>query len=159
MFAGANSLWVTDGVKAVAPSWRAIKAPSLGIYAGKSNKNYVSAIAVARRNPDIVWAGHNNGEIYISSNATSTLPVWSPASGPLPQRFVTGILIDPVNPRNVYITYGGYSSGNLYRTTDSGFSWTDLSAGLPQAPFHSIVRHPTDASRLYLGTEVGIFAS
>jgi photosystem II stability/assembly factor-like uncharacterized protein len=157
LIAGGNSLWVTDNPGAVSPAWRAIKPPSTGLYFGEA-KNYISAVAVAPNDPAKIWVGHNNGEVYFTNNGTAANPTWTFASLS-PQRMVRRILVDADNPSIVYVAYGGFAAGNLWRTSNAGASWQDLSARLPEAPIHSIVRHPVRASALYAGTEVGIFAS
>ena len=153
LLAGANSLWVSNNVKAATPTWAAIKAPSA------ASENYISAIAVHQGNPNIIWVGHNNGEIYRTSNGTTATPTWTLVSAALPARFATRIYIDKDNTSKVYITFGGYSAGNVQRTTDNGVTWTDISAGLPQAPIRGFARHPGNANFVYVGSEVGIFAS
>jgi hypothetical protein len=72
---------------------------------------------------------------------------------------VMRILVDASDSNTVYVTFGGYVTGNVQRTTDGGTSWSDISTGLPQAPIRGIARHPTNASWLYVGTEVGVHSS
>ena len=71
MLAGANSLWVTDDSQAAAPAWRAIKAPS------PATDNFINAIVVHEGNGNRVWVGHNNGEVYASSDGLSATPTWT----------------------------------------------------------------------------------
>jgi photosystem II stability/assembly factor-like uncharacterized protein len=57
----------------------------------------------------------------------------------------------------------GYSGHNLWKTTDAGTSWTDLTGtepnSLPLVPIRGFARHPTNPNKLYAGTEIGIYAS
>lgn len=154
MLAGGASLWRSTNVKATTPNWSPIKAPDIvnGI------KKYISAIAVAQGNPGLVWVGHENGDLFFSTDGTATTPVWNKVSI-LPARFVGRILIDQDNSNTVYVAFGGFEANNLYRTTDGGTSWNDISGNLPAAPIHSLVRHPVMPDWLFAGTEVGIFAS
>ena len=152
MLVGANRLWISDNAKASTPTWRSAKAAS------SSSGNYISAIAVAAGNSNIIWVGHNNGEVYKTSNGTNASPTWTAVSVG-PSRQVMRILIDASDSNTVYVSFGGYSSGNLRKTTDGGSSWTDISTGLPEAPIRGIARHPTNASWIYVGTEVGVFSS
>jgi hypothetical protein len=129
-----------------------VKSPS------PTTNNFISAIAVAQGNSNIIWVGHNNGAVYYTTNGTATTPTWTLAD-PGPSRMVNRILIDPANSNTVYVAFGGYTSGNLLKTSDSGATWTDLSGGLPQAPIRGIARNPANANWLYVGTEVGVFTS
>lgn len=66
--------------------------------------------------------------------------------------------MDRVNPNIVYVTFGGFKPDNLYVTRDGGATWKNL-AGLPPAPIRVITSHPNRSNYLYVGTEVGLFAS
>ena len=153
MLAGAKSLWVSNNVKAATPNWTTLKPPS-----GTSSSFYISAISVAEGNSDIIWVGHNNGRVYKTTNGTATNPTWTQVSG-LPARMVLRILVDKSDTNRVYVSFGGFSAGNLQLTTNGGTSWTNISGTLPSVPIGSIVRHPTNPSWLYAGTEVGLFTS
>lgn len=160
LIAGGLSLWRTNDARAAntptsGPQWHAIK-PSTG--------NYVSAIAVAPGNSDVVWAGHVDGMVFRSSNGTAAQPIWqrvdSAGSQPLQaQRFCTCITIDPANHRIVYVGFGGYVNANIWTTRDAGATWSDLGSSLPAAPVRAIAVHPRRPRLLYIGTEVGLFAS
>lgn len=162
MLAGGVSLWRTNDVKAGTPpgsfpTWVAIK-PSIG--------SKISAIAVADGNPDIIWVGHNDGSVYMTSNGTAVTPTWTQVdtnTPNLPNRYAMRITIDPTNHNIVYATFGGFTGDNIWRTTDGGSTWTDVTGsgatGLPNVPVRSLVIHPDHANWLYVGTEVGIFTS
>jgi photosystem II stability/assembly factor-like uncharacterized protein len=160
---GGLSLWRTDNAKApmtatTGPTWSSIKDPI-----GSDLRDHpISAIAVAKGDSKIVWVGHNNGDVYRSDDGTASAPSWTQVdagSTPLPDRYCHRITIDPTDRKRVYATFGGYSKGNVWKTVDAGTTWTDISAGLPEAPVRSLVIHPSNASHLYIGTEVGVFGS
>lgn len=149
---GGNRLWITDNAKAATPTWRIAKS------ATAESGNHISAVAVARSSSDIIWVGHNNGEVYKTANGTATTPTWTAVTiGPARQ--VLRILLDPSNSNTVYASFAGYSAGNLRKSTDGGTTWTDISTGLPAAPIRGIARHPSNANWLYVGTEVGVYTS
>jgi photosystem II stability/assembly factor-like uncharacterized protein len=153
LLAGGMSLWRSTNAKAGTPTWTAINA-GIG--------TPVSAIAVAPGNSDIIWVGYDDGSVYFTTNGTTGSPAWYQANlgtPNLPARYCTRITIDPNNSSTVYATFGGFSSGNVWRTIDNGTHWTDISGGLPDAPVNSLVIKPSDSSSLYVGTEVGVFAS
>jgi photosystem II stability/assembly factor-like uncharacterized protein len=160
ILAGGLSLWRTNDAKTPntptsGPSWAAIK-PSAG--------PRISAIAVANGNSNIVWVGHTDGQVYRTTNGLTASPIWQRMdhTGPsplMPQRYCTNITIDPKNAQVVYVTFGGYVSGNVWKTTDGGAKWTDISGTLPQAPIRALAVHPRKTDFLYLGSEVGVFAS
>jgi photosystem II stability/assembly factor-like uncharacterized protein len=48
--------------------------------------------------------------------------------------------------------------GNVWKR-DSNGAWTDIHHNLPSAPVYSLVISPFNPAFLYVGTEVGVFAS
>ncbi|MBN2446603.1 MAG: hypothetical protein JXO22_07755 [Phycisphaerae bacterium] len=159
MLAGGQSLWRTNNAQAGTVSWSRIKDP------GSTN---ISAIAVAPGNSDIIWVGYNDGQVCRTANGTAASPTWidvddNGGTDPLPDRYVTRILIDPDDHDMVYVCLGGFDPDNVQRTLDGGNTWLDVTgtapAALPDCPVNGIARHPDHADWLYVATELGIFAS
>ncbi|HEX7319565.1 MAG TPA: hypothetical protein VF399_04315 [bacterium] len=72
--------------------------------------------------------------------------------------------IDPSNPNAVYA--GGYYYNStyypsVYKSTDGGASFADVSSGLPSSCYYvySVAVHPTDPSIVYAGAYNGIYRS
>ncbi len=159
ILAGGLSLWRTNDARTAntnttGPKWASIKA---------STGSLISAIAIAPGKSDVIWVGHNNGDVYYTSNGTAANPTWVKCdqNGPtkLPRRYCTRIVIDSNQPARVFVTFGGYSSDNVWLTTNTGATWTDIGTSLPAAPIYSLAIHPLRPNNLYLGTGVGLFAS
>ena len=159
MLAGGRSLWRSSNVKAPTPTWTAIRGPGT---------DHLSAIAIARSDRARIWIGLNNGEVWKTSNGTAAAPTWTAvddnaARNPLPKRYVTRILLDDADPEIAYVAFGGFATDNLWRTANGGTSFANIhSAGpvpLPAAPIYGIARHPSQPDWLYVGTEVGVFAT
>jgi hypothetical protein len=154
MLAGANSLWVTDNVKQGNPTWRTVKPPSAVA------ENYINAIAVHEGNANVVWVGHNNGEVYRSLDGAGAAPTWTRVGqGVIPARRVQRITIDRDNPNRVIVALTGFSPNNVWQTLDAGATWASITGNLPSAPVFDVKRHPTNPAWLYAATSVGIFTS
>src|SRR5262249_3574891 len=160
ILAGGQSLWRTDDARTPntptsGPRWSRIKSPSNGL---------ISAIAIAPTNSDSVWVGYDDGEIWQSLNATASSPTWwrMARAGVHPivaSRFCNQILVSPHDPNTVVVVFGGFTSGNVWRSDDAGVTWSNLAGALPAAPVRAVAVHPTQADWFYIGTEVGVFAS
>lgn len=154
MLAGAASLWVSDDARAASPAWRTIKAPS------PVEENYINAIAVAEGDGNRIWVGHNNGEVWRTSDGLSASPSWSRVGeGALPARRVQRIFVDRDDPRRVIVAVTGFVADNLWQSTDGGASWRSITGNLPHAPIFDVKRHPREAGWLYVATSVGVFTT
>lgn len=95
------------------------------------------------------------------------------AAAGLPSRFITSVQIDPADPRTVYVTLAGYGrrwafpgavgedtanvgTGHVFRSTDAGATFTDISGDLPDIPANWTLIHD---GRLVVGTDIGAFVS
>lgn len=158
LLAGGCRLWRSTSVKEEIPTWSVIKPALID--------GSISAIAVAPGNSDIIWIGYNNGEVFKSVNGTAVNPDWQRVDSDrlyLPYRYITRLTIDPDNSDIVYITFSGFERDNVWRSDDGGQTWRDITgeglSGLPDVTVRSLVVHPYNTDWLYVGTEVGIFAS
>jgi len=121
-----------------------------------SPKCGISTIAIAPGNSDIIWVGQNNGEIYRTTNGTSTRPNWKRMDLPtMPKRWVSKIKLDPSHPGDVYVTFMGYESGNLWYNL--GGEWV-TPAGTP-AVSATCIELAQEPGHIFLGTDIGLFES
>ncbi len=93
----------------------------------------------------------------------------------LPNRLIMAIEIDPTDPKTVYVGLGAYMSpyrgpgsfaedstgadikaGNLFKSTDAGQTFKDISGSLPRLPIATILARN---GQLLVGTDVGAFIS
>ncbi len=153
---GGARLWRTENARAGEVQWSEIK-PGAGV------NNFISAIAVAPGDSDEIWIGHNNGAVYRTETGTSVSPVWALVDGNLPNRVITSIAIDPDDHDRVYVTMGGFTQQNVWRTTNGGVTWSAIHGSglgaLPSLPVNSIVIDELNEDTLYIGTELGVFSS
>ena len=73
----------------------------------------------------------------------------------------TKIAAHPTDVNSALVTFSGYSVGfaHVARTTDAGASWTDITGNLPDAPANSIAIDDLDPNRIFVGTDVGVWAT
>jgi hypothetical protein len=145
-----------------AASWTAI-SPDLshgsgGI--GGSPYGTITTIAVARSDGRIIYAGTDDGRVWITRNTGAS---WTEITAGLPTRWITRLAVDPVDANIAYVSVSGYRNGDpgahVFRTTTGGTAWQDISAGLPDAPVNDVVLDPRNRTVLYAATDVGVFAA
>jgi photosystem II stability/assembly factor-like uncharacterized protein len=114
---------------------------------------------------DQFYIGTLSGQVFVDlhggadgfPNRTAGLP------GPGAGATVNGITVDPRDPNTFYVMLGG-NGGHVFRTTDAGQTWTDVSSNLPNFPAYSMVIDPRAQpgaanGKIYLGTQGGVFVS
>jgi hypothetical protein len=91
----------------------------------------------------------------------------------LPNRYITSIAIDPANTQTIYVTLGGYSRrwvppgtlqdtnqnvgvGHIFKSTDGGETFTDVSGNLPDVPATWVTLRGT---QVVVATDAGVYAS
>jgi len=93
----------------------------------------------------------------VSTNGGTT---WTDiTAAPLPNRSITGLTVSPTDPTLVYLTVSGYGTGHIFRSTNSGAAWTDISNNLPNIPTNALLIDPLTPTTLYAGTDIGVFRS
>jgi hypothetical protein len=124
----------------------------------------VSAISVAPGNPDHVLMGTASGRVYRSDSATTATgsTAWQEnvvnAGG-----YISSLAFAPNDDNIVYASISTFGRPHVLKSIDGGSTWADISgsgaSGLPDVPALSIVVDVGDASRLFVGTDVGVFTS
>jgi hypothetical protein len=77
---------------------------------------------------------------------------------------ISSLSIDPhdATGQTVYATVEGFSSptevvDTIYRSTNGGASWVNLTANLPWAPANSVTVDPQSGTTVYVATDVGVY--
>lgn len=131
--------------------WYAIKNTS------QANAKF-SAIEVSPINGEILFAGRNQGDILVSTDMGENWTLVSANKG-LPLRYVTDFACSWKDDKVAYVTFSGYNCSHVFKTTNLGQTWIDISQGLPDVPVNSIVIHPENEKILFIGTDIGVFAT
>jgi len=125
------------------------------------------AIGESPLDPDVLWAGSNDGLIHVTRDGgdswadvtanIESLPQWGTVSNIEASRFEVGsayVTVDfhQVDDRDPYV----------YRTKDFGTSWTRITDGIPRGMLsyaHVVREDPERPGMLYLGTENAVYLS
>ena len=127
-----------------------------------SQKTYTfSSIAASQVNELVIWAGTQVGEVFVCQDgAERGDDSWEEVSeNGLANRYLTDIETSYENAGTAYVTFSGYGSGHVFKTTDFGKKWENIGKTLPDAPCNAIAIHPENENILFVGTDVGVFAT
>ena len=142
---------------------------------------YVAAIAVAPSDPNIMWVATRGARIFVTTNAQAApkdvtfTRIDSPDSGKTeltPERFISGIEVDPANPMHAFVSFSGYSAyaagGHVYTMTFDPGAGTATATDLSGTPGSvgaigdlPITGLSYDAARnvLYAATDFGVLTA
>ncbi|MEO8447768.1 MAG: FlgD immunoglobulin-like domain containing protein, partial [bacterium] len=155
LYFGTNKVYRTTNGAGV---WTAV-SPDL-TNGNQTRLGTVTTIAVAPTNSNVIIAGTDDANVWITSNNGTN---WTKVSSTLPYRWITRVAIDPVNENIAYVTYNGLKwrdpQPHVFRTTNKGQDWTDISGNLPDAPVNAFAIDPLRPNVLFVGSDVGAYVS
>ncbi|MCC6675604.1 MAG: hypothetical protein IT436_00545 [Phycisphaerales bacterium] len=151
LLGGTNRVWRTTNATAGTPTWTAISTSTV---AGGGTLN---AIAVAKGASSTIYSGSTTGRVYVTTDAST----WNNRSTGLPTSQVSDIMISPADPGTAYVSYYATSGGRVFRTTNFGVSWTNVTGSLPTGVRANALAIDWGVSPpgLYVGSGAGMYFS
>ncbi|MGD8319498.1 MAG: glycosyl hydrolase [Gemmatimonadota bacterium] len=127
----------------------------------------VFVIAPSFQNPDVIWAGSDDGYVHVTRNARSDSPTWENVTPPDAPDFVriNTIEASPTTAGKAYVAGIRYLVDNdrhpyIWKTTDYGKTWTKIVNGIPDDDFVRAVREdPERPGLLYAASETTVYVS
>ncbi|MBR9975349.1 MAG: hypothetical protein KFF77_07190, partial [Bacteroidetes bacterium] len=113
---------------------------------------YVSALSVALWDNNVVLVGGAGGSVAISRDAGDNWEVVE--TGQLPVGYCSAAR--SFQPGILYATYSRYGIDKVWRSNDTGRTWSSINADLPDIPVNDILELD---GRLVLATDLGTFVS
>jgi photosystem II stability/assembly factor-like uncharacterized protein len=153
LYAGSccGGLWASDDL---GQTWQAVF--------DKEASTAIGAVAVAPSNPDIVWVGTGESNIFRSSytgvglyKSTDNAKTFQ-HMGLIDTGTVGRIVIHPTNPNIVYVASAGQEwveneMRGVFKTTDGGKTWAHVLKISPKTGVNDLAMDPKDPNILYAG--------
>ncbi len=158
LFYGAQRLYRTEN----GGDWWDAISPDLTGGDGGGNLVFgtITTVGQSPLDENVIWAGTDDSRIWVTINGGDN---WTLVSDNLPERWCTRVSPDVFDQAAAYISLSGYSVEDylphIFKTTDFGATWTDISGNLEDIPVNDILPDPDFPGRLYAGTDFGVYYS
>ena len=138
------------------------------VFSENSSAEYFGTIISLAESPikrDTIWAGTDDGNLQVTTdggkNWTNIIKNVKNISA---DSSVSHIELSRTNTNTAYIAFDRHKFDDykpyVFKTTDSGNSFTNISGNLPENAYVHVVREdPKNPNLIYAGTELGLYAS
>lgn len=129
-----------------AASWTAISSGTSGT---------IREMAICKTRPSTMYISVGS-TLYLSNDCGYN---FSLVSNGMPNRTITSVYVHPDSSKVAIVTFSGFGAGKIYKTTNSGDNWINISGDLPDAPVNDgLIYYPGYPTRIYfVATDVGVF--
>ncbi len=136
--------------------------------AGKGHIQYctITSIAESSLKKGLIWVGTDDGRVHMTSNGGES---WTEVSGELTEagalrdRWVSRVQASQHTEGIAYVTKSGYRRDDfspfVYKTSDYGKTWKDISSNLPESPVSIIIEDHKNPNLLFVGNDIGVYVT
>ncbi len=109
----------------------------------------------------LLYAGTDDGRVHVTRNGGLE---WTEINKGIPKHtWVSRVEASRFDEGTVYLTLNGKRDNDfqvyVYRSTDYGQNWEDISEGIPGGPVNVIREDPFAKNVLYVGTDLGVYVT
>jgi photosystem II stability/assembly factor-like uncharacterized protein len=129
---------------------------------GAENYGTIAYVIESPHEEGVIWVGSDDGLVHITKDNCANWTNVTPAG--LEECLINAIDVSPHDPATAYIATTRYKFNDhtpaLYKTTNYGKTWTNITNGIPKGAFTRVVREDdVRQGLLYAGTETGVYVS
>ena len=129
---------------------------------GAENYGTISYIVESPHESGVLWTGSDDGLVQLTRDDGDNWSDVTPQG--LTECLINAIDVSPHDPATAYIATTRYKFNDhtpgLYKTTDYGKTWKNISNGIPPGAFTRVVREDDVRKDLLIaGTETGLYIS
>jgi len=109
----------------------------------------------------LIYIGTDDGQVWMTKDGGKA---WIEIIAGLPyQKWVSRLAASQFDMATVYMTQNGKRDDDvapyIWKSTDYGKTWMDISKGIPLGPVNVIREDPVDRNILYVGTDQAVFVT
>ena len=108
----------------------------------------------------LIYVGTDDGRAHVTQDYGLS---WVEISRGLPKRWISRVVASAYDEGTVYMSQNGKRDDDfaayLWKSTDYGKTWEDISANIPCGPINVIREDPKNKNVLYVGTDIGTYIS
>jgi len=144
---------INSGYSEFSPQWMSVCDANTNLMYVSTKRWLVNPSPLSQ-----VWRTTNGGQTWLDLEITNH---------GVPNRVITTVVADPVNQNIVYVTLSGFGTGHVFKSTNKGDSWYDISGGYPQGDHFWVPNTPVNyliiryisatQKQLYIGTDMGVY--
>jgi photosystem II stability/assembly factor-like uncharacterized protein len=121
----------------------------------------ISVISESSLKFGLIYVGTDDGKVQVTRNHGYN---WTEITKGLPfNKHVSRVIASAYDEGTVFLSLNGKRDDDfaayLYKSTDCGNNWVDISAGIPCGPINVIREDPKNDKVLYVGTDLGVYVS
>ncbi len=145
IYVGTYRVWKTTDY---GNSWTAISGDLT------SGSGYLLSLAIPPSNTNIIYTGSSDGYVYVYNGAWTRID-----GGTFGSSGITDIIVNPSNSQEIYLSVDASSGSRVYKSSNGGTTWTDLTGSLPSGlrGLSLAVDFTTATPQIYLGTDYGVY--
>lgn len=109
----------------------------------------------------LIYVGTDDGKVHVTKDGGKT---WKEIMKGLPyKKWVSRIIASAFDLSTVYMTQNGKRDDDfaayVWKSTDHGENWVDISGNIPLGPVNVIREHPRNRNVLFVGTDIGVYVT
>jgi photosystem II stability/assembly factor-like uncharacterized protein len=132
---------------------------------GDGNIQYatITTISESTLQAGIIWVGTDDGNVQVTRDGGETWTLVNDRIPGNPEYWVSRVEASSHDPGTAYVAFTGMRNDDfrafLYKTTDFGSTFTDISANLPEEPINVVREHYQNPDLLFVGTDFFVYVS
>jgi hypothetical protein len=159
LYGAFGNLWHTDGDDR---NW--VRISDFEFIPQLNSPTVSTAMAISPSDPGYIYLAKRpypslgiRSQLWMTPNGGTS---WRNVSAGLPDSlYLTYIAPHAIDPNTAWVTCGSFYGGvKVFKTTDAGATWTNISRNLPNLPVNCIVHEAGSPNNtVYVGTDIGVY--